>query len=265
MSSQCPGCSKTFTASGLSNHLAQTRNTECISARDAAHQAGSTPCKSPSPPALPEDFDIDAEPVLFEGDYFGSYTDADFDDDHPDSGSYPSDSDPEDDDDLNEEVETQGWEPPPRSLDTALRDLAPAMDDTPDRPESEWPDSNSAAERRAAEESLRRTRNTFVASFPLDSAGAPIPPSQCSAEIRERVSYEHYQHRVHGTKQNPYAPFTCRRDWEIAKWAKMRGPGSTSLSDLLAIDGVCFIPDHTWFHFVVNHSMLHVGRTASGA
>ncbi|KAI1782434.1 hypothetical protein LXA43DRAFT_905807 [Ganoderma leucocontextum] len=85
---------------------------------------------------------------------------------------------------------------------------------------------------------MRKTRNTFIVPFPIDTAGATIPPEECSAETRERVTYEHYQQHVNGTARNPYAPFACRRDWEIAKWAKTRGPGSTAFSDLLAIEGV---------------------------
>ncbi|KAF8220705.1 hypothetical protein L208DRAFT_1188589, partial [Tricholoma matsutake] len=37
---------------------------------------------------------------------------------------------------------------------------------------------------------------------------------------------------------NPWAPFSSRIDWEIAKWAKLCGAGSTAFSDLLAIEGV---------------------------
>ncbi|EIN05577.1 hypothetical protein PUNSTDRAFT_74727 [Punctularia strigosozonata HHB-11173 SS5] len=38
--------------------------------------------------------------------------------------------------------------------------------------------------------------------------------------------------------ENVWAPFTSQIDWEIAKWAKLRGPSSTAFSELLAIDGV---------------------------
>jgi hypothetical protein len=40
------------------------------------------------------------------------------------------------------------------------------------------------------------------------------------------------------SSSNIYAPFKSKMDWEIAKWAKLRGPGSTAFSDLLAINGV---------------------------
>ncbi|KAF9777395.1 hypothetical protein BJ322DRAFT_1102350 [Thelephora terrestris] len=35
-----------------------------------------------------------------------------------------------------------------------------------------------------------------------------------------------------------WAPFSSRVDWEIARWAKLRGPSSTALSELLGIDGL---------------------------
>jgi len=37
---------------------------------------------------------------------------------------------------------------------------------------------------------------------------------------------------------NPYAPFSSQIDWEFAKWAKLRGPTSTAVTDLLNIPGV---------------------------
>lgn len=40
---------------------------------------------------------------------------------------------------------------------------------------------------------------------------------------------------------NPYHPFASKTDWEMAWWAKMRGPGQTSFNDMLQIDGVSWI------------------------
>ena len=39
-------------------------------------------------------------------------------------------------------------------------------------------------------------------------------------------------------QENPYLPFTSRLDWEFARWAKLRGPGSTAVSQLISIPGV---------------------------
>jgi hypothetical protein len=43
-----------------------------------------------------------------------------------------------------------------------------------------------------------------------------------------------------GSTSNIYSPFTSQMDWEIARWAKLRGSGSTAFTDLLKIEGVGF-------------------------
>ncbi|KAJ3784310.1 hypothetical protein GGU10DRAFT_376833 [Lentinula aff. detonsa] len=48
-----------------------------------------------------------------------------------------------------------------------------------------------------------------------------------------------YYHNLKVTVTNPWAPFESEIDWNIARWAKMCGPSSTALTELLAIDGVC--------------------------
>ena len=78
------------------------------------------------------------------------------------------------------------------------------------------------------EEELRQ--QPFVVPFPNPSVGAPIP-----ARVLSR--YEEYQDTLVDAA-NPWTPFNSRIDWEVARWAKMQGPGSTAVSDLLKIDGV---------------------------
>lgn len=53
---------------------------------------------------------------------------------------------------------------------------------------------------------------------------------------RER-QHEAYAREL-GQTGNTFAPFSSRLEWEIARWAKLRGPSSTALTELLAIDGV---------------------------
>lgn len=36
-----------------------------------------------------------------------------------------------------------------------------------------------------------------------------------------------------------WAPFRSHSDWAIARWAKMRGPSSSAVTELLSIPGVC--------------------------
>ena len=70
-----------------------------------------------------------------------------------------------------------------------------------------------------------------IEPFPLATAGVSIPGS------------------VHGTSRmatygcqlgsnEEFAPFCSRLDWDVARWAKLRGPSSTAVSELLEIEGV---------------------------
>ncbi|KAI0737930.1 hypothetical protein C8Q80DRAFT_1222642 [Daedaleopsis nitida] len=86
-------------------------------------------------------------------------------------------------------------------------------------------------------ETARKARNTYVIRYPRTTAGAPIP----HAELHDLdgTAYQAYQKCVDGSgTNNPYAPFTSRVDWEVARWAKLRGSGSTAFSDLLGIEQV---------------------------
>jgi hypothetical protein len=55
--------------------------------------------------------------------------------------------------------------------------------------------------------------------------------------IGDRTEDEIYQNTV-GAMGGIYAPFSSKMEWEIAKWAKERGPSSTAFSDLMSIEGV---------------------------
>jgi hypothetical protein len=70
----------------------------------------------------------------------------------------------------------------------------------------------------------------FVDLFPNPSAGSPLPDEEQSANSA-------YQARMGGDR-NPYFPFADETDWLVARWAKLRGPSSTALTELLQIPGV---------------------------
>ncbi|KAJ7340027.1 hypothetical protein DFH08DRAFT_915752 [Mycena albidolilacea] len=62
-------------------------------------------------------------------------------------------------------------------------------------------------------------------------AGAPLPRMEVPA-------YTEYTNTLAEVDNNPWAPFQSQIDWQIARWAKVRGSTSTAFSDLLAINGV---------------------------
>ncbi|KAH9847806.1 hypothetical protein C2E23DRAFT_740945, partial [Lenzites betulinus] len=95
--------------------------------------------------------------------------------------------------------------------------------------------STSREARQAAEKNLRC--KTFVVCYarPLTSG-----PSGYLAVLgpQTRPTYQSYKAHVDRHSSQPWAPFQSQLDWEVARWAKMRGPGSTAVSELLAINGL---------------------------
>ncbi|KAK7464428.1 hypothetical protein VKT23_006595 [Stygiomarasmius scandens] len=75
-------------------------------------------------------------------------------------------------------------------------------------------------------------RKPYVQHYPDPRAGAPLTTQTASTN-----AHEAYEQKL-GQNHNVWAPFTSEIDWKVAKWAKMRGPGSTALTELLSIDGV---------------------------
>jgi hypothetical protein len=50
-----------------------------------------------------------------------------------------------------------------------------------------------------------------------------------------------FENVLGGPSANPFAPFNNQTDWELAKWAKLRGPGATSFTELMGVTGVHLI------------------------
>ncbi|KAI0373820.1 hypothetical protein BV20DRAFT_988937 [Pilatotrama ljubarskyi] len=232
MTTKCPGCRVGFSLSGLSKHIALTTNSACL--------AQGLPELPTAGVALPEVHipDLDTAPIPFEGDLFGSYGAGDFPEQdgedlellpedlhNPPTPGFPPTSDDEDDD----LPEPEGWEPPIRPV-PPYQD-APAAPATSQAP-SVSPALPTASEREAAARAAGA--KTFVVPFPCDTAGAPVEKAP-----QTTGGYALYQQDLSGqAASNPYAPFASKLDWEMARWAKLRGAGSTAFTDLLTIEGV---------------------------
>jgi len=77
-------------------------------------------------------------------------------------------------------------------------------------------------------------RRPFVVAYPSrvqDLAGARNRAQRAHANAS-------YELEITKDRTNPYAPFPSQLDWDIAKWAKLRGPGSTSFGELMSIPSV---------------------------
>ncbi|THU81515.1 hypothetical protein K435DRAFT_873253 [Dendrothele bispora CBS 962.96] len=178
------------------------------------------------------------------GDYFGDYDtlDADMDiamvvekKDHfvpsypgGDSDNSSSCSDEGDDDTTDDE---EGWEPP---VDITGAGLSHSPS-----PELLFPDGflEEPAKLPPACRPLPTQhldiQEPFIESYPDSRAGGPL-----LSQTSFTSDHQRYEQGI-GRKTNIWAPFQSEINWRIAKWAKMRGPSSTSFTELLAMDGVC--------------------------
>ncbi|KAI0708896.1 hypothetical protein C8Q72DRAFT_878767 [Fomitopsis betulina] len=214
---------------------------------------------SPAPEASNEDV-----PVPFEGDFFGASAeyageDLPFDDDGvaADMATCQPAHNPESDEDSDAEDEAVGedlTEPRlrtsvgggelPRHSPAIPRDPSPMDVDDNRGSESPTPDVHGLSSALSAApggidiDAHIQLRQSPAYVIPFGGqAGMPCTPPLAGQPTRS--GYEAYAHQVDPKDMNLYAPFTSRLDWEIAQWAKLRGPGSTVFSDLLTIEEVC--------------------------
>ncbi|KAJ7117694.1 hypothetical protein C8R44DRAFT_832357 [Mycena epipterygia] len=219
---KCPGCRGDFTLSGFTTHLQRTGNEAC-----QAFYADNLRYRPA--PELEEE-----HPIQFGGDYFGSYQEEDFDmdqepepadrtggggdvddnfDNLPDLEKSDSESDSEDEDDME-----RRWEPQVPD-DHQLPGLGE------ENPDAGLPDAASAQLNVPAREDRAAGEDQFTDG----DAGAPLRQGE--------AGYERYKANL-GDPANLWAPFTSQLEWELAQWAKLRGPGSTAFTDLLKISGL---------------------------
>ncbi|KAF8261595.1 hypothetical protein EI94DRAFT_1780209 [Lactarius quietus] len=88
-----------------------------------------------------------------------------------------------------------------------------------------------AEEHVEVEQMLENLERPKITRYPDQNAGV--------AHSKMETENQSYEARVgEGSQENPYAPFASALDWEIAKWAKLRGPSSTAFTEFMVIDGV---------------------------
>ena len=204
----CPACAKNFTQTGFQSHLRQTKDPHCAAlyAEIVGTELG--------------DHWHDLEPWPFEGGAFTGH-----DDYMPVDDDYFGPLHNPDDDGSEMQVDLEsGWEPERPGAQASVQTEDPQQDGDHDEPTNRIHQSQ-------ADTHIPDSR--FVVRYsdkhPDHQAGAPIKKTQ-SADVNYRTALDN--------SSNPWAPFLSQVDWEIAKWAKLWGAGSTSFSDLLAIEGV---------------------------
>ena len=95
------------------------------------------------------------------------------------------------------------------------------------------------------EEDLSSTHATFRlrGGYEEDLKSDPFIvkfPGTAGASSMNNENADTYQENA--PAGNPFAPFLSKLDWEVARWAKLRGPGSTAFSELMGIEGVSDVP-----------------------
>ncbi|KAF8808923.1 hypothetical protein BYT27DRAFT_7222737 [Phlegmacium glaucopus] len=241
--STCPGCDKTFSVRGYESHLTQSQDPLCRAIYEELRMAHTLYERLQKLHSS----DSDTEAQSFQGDTFGSPKDYASDTEDYASNTPSQDMDmpgpaehpPTNSDNSEEEEEDTAklghtWEP--------LCEGAPAEGieeevDNNDNQEEFQEDSDIGA-RRAAERIIigegHGVKPAMVVryrdKYPSSAAGGVLAHGE--------TGDKNYCAAVSGQDKSPWAPFNSRKDWEVALWAKLQGPGSTAFSDLLAIPGL---------------------------
>ncbi|KAJ3998439.1 hypothetical protein F5050DRAFT_1798464 [Lentinula boryana] len=257
MFTHCHGCQKPFEGGQFLQHIRKTHNPACrafsesiqtdatasLSHHSTTNLLNSLLNRYCGPISTEEHNKMGPPPTMDPaGDFFGAYADLDEQDDldMQDASRPPievsvnnsslSDLDSEDEDQgedilgLNDE---HGWEAEP---DHDSRALSPELI----FPEDHFNEPLHLPHSRPPPPTAPNCiREPYVVHFPDPCAGAPIPTETLGAPEHNK-----YCQMLKGQSLNPWAPFISKIDWKVAHWAKLRGPSSTSFSELLAIDGV---------------------------
>ncbi|KAJ8084846.1 hypothetical protein PM082_003623 [Marasmius tenuissimus] len=263
MNVYCKGCFNTFGTRAFHHHIALTTSKLCLefgqSLRNDIADEPSYPDTQLDSDDIHNDFDgsmptdlsihdfdmdFDGEPMVFSGDYLGEeYTMTDLgqggdnmetedeevsQDDvepEPEENSWPSESDEDDEEGEVNALLEKGWEP--------VRDGTDCLD-TRDQGDSSGSEEGNAlripesTQRVTIQDGLRR--KPFVVKFGGE-AGSPLEDYTLEdANTRYGCAL--------GGSENIWHPFTCRMDWEVGRWAKLRGPGSNAFNEFLKIPGV---------------------------
>ncbi|KAK7676503.1 hypothetical protein QCA50_020521 [Cerrena zonata] len=210
----CEGCNTLFSSSGYSRHLATTTNPRCRAILDQADEYMPGVHDQDQPPSAP----------CFEGDFFGQdYSEHDF---GREPGGYQHPTDNNDDEIQDVEIQDDGIQ------DDEIQD--DHLDFDPNEPDWEPEvDEQYQGPPLHDEEHLPSESDNKLFPKSKGNPGAPISSQKGNNEYQaSQAQFEHTSAR------SPYAPFISRLDWEFARWVKLRGPGSTAINELLALDNM---------------------------
>jgi hypothetical protein len=244
---RCHGCNKAFTPHGFSQHVVKTQNVRCRTVHsallgqahldfrsiDGAGHAASSLAPIPSstlrsPNDMVDDGTSDEETAQPSGGEFAKTCVVDgvvdtnisgYNDRIEDCDAFSDGVDPAD-----------VWDA--EALEILSRDMniIPGQESTPEPPSAAISDDPGPPSTSIENAEFGGAPTIIIDRFPFGSPGAPIAgPHENAAMNVPNVM----------TPGGPkWAPFHSQCDWEIAHWAKTRGPTSSAVTDLLTIPEV---------------------------
>ena len=217
-------CGASFKRSGIRNHQQRSDDPPC---REKIFGIGDINLNRM------EEFEVDPR-----GDFFGDYEDY-----SPEEfGLAPAEDDEEilnhdgDSDDNDEEgIHDSDNDRYEISLEPT-RFPNPTSSNSND--EENGPNNTQQASRLRGGAEIELRKKPYVVKFNKGKAGAVYTNHD---RINGNMAYTS---RINNP-ENPFSPFSSKIDFEIAHWAKTRGPSSTAFTELMSIKGVSCINLHT--------------------
>jgi hypothetical protein len=235
----CEGCNAQLKRSGLYPHLRLSQNQKCKEYLNRLTYEQVEPLGSDNdndndkahwPFQLSNADDIAVDPV---GDFFGDYNDytaeefgMDVDEGKPSEGA--------DEEEADEEVEDTELEATLAEEENGLEPERKMKPEPPIQLQSTEPTLLDPTTTRSAQ------RLRGGAEGPLQNRPYIVKFGGKAGAVFERGAEDANGQYLEGLgdENNLYAPFGSKLEWEIARWAKLRGPSSTAFTELMAIEGV---------------------------
>ncbi|KAH8986784.1 hypothetical protein EDB86DRAFT_3082630 [Lactarius hatsudake] len=212
----CRGCNRVFTPRGLSQHINRTQLLSCRALR-AAIQSPTTRETQGSNLAST------TGPTSWDHGEFANHLDATGSVDCEDAAADCEDAAAEYEDAVADTADADLLETLVQEFNCSTNDGQglSASPDQPAQPYSSGSPPSGLALPLHSEPSNMNGPRLVVDCFPHGSPGAPIPGTVQGSHV--------YQSSEETFKSSVWAPFRSQSDWEIACWAKMRGPTSSVL------------------------------------
>ncbi|KAH9025638.1 hypothetical protein EDB85DRAFT_2177928 [Lactarius pseudohatsudake] len=202
----CCGCNRAFTPRGLSQHINRTQLPSCRALR-AAIQLPAT-CQTQG-----SNLASNTGPTSWDRSEFTNHWDA--------TGAVDCEDTAAEGEDAAAEYEDATATCEDAVTDTADADLLAILVQEFDHCPA-WPLHSEPSDTNGPQ--------LIIDCFPHGSPGAPIPGTLQGSHV--------YQSSEEVFGSSVWAPFHSQCDWEITRWAKMRGPTSSAVADILAIPEV---------------------------